>query len=263
MEALLAQAIDWVKDNPNWSLMWVFVISISESLAIVGLFVPGVLMMGDHGGPDRRRGHRLLAGGHRRRARGHRRRRPELLARALLQGRHPPHLALQPLPGDPQFRGALLREVRVAEHRLRALRRPGAPGDPGGGRDDGHDADPIHRGQRHLRPALGPGLHTPRHPGGGLDATGGGVRRAARHRPAGAARRGLAGGLAGLARLPTGQPARQHLGPGPVALERGPPQGRRGGPRPGRPQPPGRPRPHRPGRGPHLRRGPVRTGHRA
>jgi membrane protein DedA with SNARE-associated domain/membrane-associated phospholipid phosphatase len=49
MEALLAQAIDWVKDNPNWSLMWVFLISISESLAVVGLFVPGVLMMGTMG----------------------------------------------------------------------------------------------------------------------------------------------------------------------------------------------------------------------
>ncbi|HSQ07767.1 MAG TPA: VTT domain-containing protein, partial [Chromatiaceae bacterium] len=49
MEALLAQAIDWVKDNPNWSLVWVFVISISESLAVVGLFVPGVLMMGTMG----------------------------------------------------------------------------------------------------------------------------------------------------------------------------------------------------------------------
>jgi membrane protein DedA with SNARE-associated domain/membrane-associated phospholipid phosphatase len=49
MEALLAQAIDWVKDNPSWSLIWVFVISISESLAIVGLFVPGVLMMGTMG----------------------------------------------------------------------------------------------------------------------------------------------------------------------------------------------------------------------
>jgi membrane protein DedA with SNARE-associated domain/membrane-associated phospholipid phosphatase len=49
LEALLAQAVDWVKDNPNWSLIWVFVISISESLAIVGLFVPGVLMMGTMG----------------------------------------------------------------------------------------------------------------------------------------------------------------------------------------------------------------------
>jgi membrane protein DedA with SNARE-associated domain/membrane-associated phospholipid phosphatase len=49
MEALLAQVVDWVKDNPNWSLIWVFAISISESLAIVGLFVPGVLMMGTMG----------------------------------------------------------------------------------------------------------------------------------------------------------------------------------------------------------------------
>ena len=49
MEALIAQVIDWVKDNPNWSLIAVFVISVSESLAVVGLVVPGVLMMGTMG----------------------------------------------------------------------------------------------------------------------------------------------------------------------------------------------------------------------
>ena len=159
MEALLAQVIDWVKDNPNWSLI--------VGLRDLHLRVPGHRRAlrprghddGDHGGPDRRRGHRLLAGRHRRRARGHRRRRPELLARTLLQGRHPPLLALQPLPGDPELRGTLLRQVGLAEHRLRALRGPGAAGDPGRGGDDGHDPDPLHRRQRHLRPALGPRLH--------------------------------------------------------------------------------------------------------
>lgn len=49
MEALIAQVIDWVKDNPNWSLAAVFLISVSESLAVVGLVVPGVLMMGTMG----------------------------------------------------------------------------------------------------------------------------------------------------------------------------------------------------------------------
>jgi membrane protein DedA with SNARE-associated domain/membrane-associated phospholipid phosphatase len=49
VEALLAQVIDWVKDHPTWSLIAVFVISVSESLAVVGLFVPGVIMMGTMG----------------------------------------------------------------------------------------------------------------------------------------------------------------------------------------------------------------------
>jgi membrane protein DedA with SNARE-associated domain/membrane-associated phospholipid phosphatase len=46
METLIAQVVDWVKDNPNWSLAAVFLISVSESLAVVGLVVPGVMMMG-------------------------------------------------------------------------------------------------------------------------------------------------------------------------------------------------------------------------
>lgn len=45
MEALLALFIDWVKDNTAWSLAAAFVISACESLAVVGLIVPGVLMM--------------------------------------------------------------------------------------------------------------------------------------------------------------------------------------------------------------------------
>jgi membrane protein DedA with SNARE-associated domain/membrane-associated phospholipid phosphatase len=45
MEALLVTFIDWVKDHPNWSLITVFLISASESLAVVGLVVPGVVMM--------------------------------------------------------------------------------------------------------------------------------------------------------------------------------------------------------------------------
>jgi membrane protein DedA with SNARE-associated domain len=49
MEALIAQVIDWVKDNPTWALAAVFLISLSESLAVVGLVVPGVMMMGAMG----------------------------------------------------------------------------------------------------------------------------------------------------------------------------------------------------------------------
>jgi len=49
MEALIAQVIDWVKTNPSWSLTAVFLISVSESLAVIGLIVPGVVMMGAMG----------------------------------------------------------------------------------------------------------------------------------------------------------------------------------------------------------------------
>ncbi len=46
MEALIVQVIDWVKDHPTWALTTVFLISLSESLAVVGLLVPGVMIMG-------------------------------------------------------------------------------------------------------------------------------------------------------------------------------------------------------------------------
>ncbi len=45
MEAWIEQIIDWVKDYPTWSLVLAFLISVSESLAVVGLFVPGFIMM--------------------------------------------------------------------------------------------------------------------------------------------------------------------------------------------------------------------------
>lgn len=37
--------LDWIRENPNWSGFIVFLISLSESLAIVGLVVPGVVLM--------------------------------------------------------------------------------------------------------------------------------------------------------------------------------------------------------------------------
>lgn len=37
--------LDWIRDHPNWAGFVVFLISLSESLAIVGLVVPGVVMM--------------------------------------------------------------------------------------------------------------------------------------------------------------------------------------------------------------------------
>lgn len=43
--ATLKPMIDWISANPTWAGLAVFVISLSESLAIVGLFIPGVAVM--------------------------------------------------------------------------------------------------------------------------------------------------------------------------------------------------------------------------
>ncbi len=45
MEAWLQPVIDWVKLNPHWAGGAVFLVSFAESMAIVGLLVPGVAMM--------------------------------------------------------------------------------------------------------------------------------------------------------------------------------------------------------------------------
>lgn len=37
---------DWIIINPNWAGSIVFLLSMSESLAVVGLFIPGLVMMG-------------------------------------------------------------------------------------------------------------------------------------------------------------------------------------------------------------------------
>lgn len=37
---------DWIISNPTWAGLAVFTISMSESLAVVGLFIPGLVMMG-------------------------------------------------------------------------------------------------------------------------------------------------------------------------------------------------------------------------
>lgn len=41
----LKPLLDWITAHPNWAGFVVFAISLSESLAVVGLFVPGVAMM--------------------------------------------------------------------------------------------------------------------------------------------------------------------------------------------------------------------------
>src|SRR5579872_1536909 len=42
--------LDWISAHPTWSGFFVFLISLSESLAIVGLVVPGIVMMTAIGG---------------------------------------------------------------------------------------------------------------------------------------------------------------------------------------------------------------------
>ena len=42
--------LDWIGSHPHWSGFIVFLISLSESLAIVGLVVPGVVLMTAIGG---------------------------------------------------------------------------------------------------------------------------------------------------------------------------------------------------------------------
>src|SRR3990172_2940796 len=41
----LKPALDWIMAHPHWSGTAVFVISLAESLAIVGLFIPGTIVM--------------------------------------------------------------------------------------------------------------------------------------------------------------------------------------------------------------------------
>lgn len=45
MSPLLHSVLNWVTQNPTWAGIAVFLISLSESLVVVGLFVPGVIMM--------------------------------------------------------------------------------------------------------------------------------------------------------------------------------------------------------------------------
>jgi undecaprenyl-diphosphatase len=41
---------DWIVLNPHWAGLFVFLISMCESLAVIGLFIPGLVMMGIIGG---------------------------------------------------------------------------------------------------------------------------------------------------------------------------------------------------------------------
>jgi membrane protein DedA with SNARE-associated domain len=41
---------EWIIDNPNWAGMAVFTISMCESLAVIGLFIPGIIAMSIIGG---------------------------------------------------------------------------------------------------------------------------------------------------------------------------------------------------------------------
>lgn len=45
MTELFQQLLDWVALHPHWSSALIFLISMAESLAIIGLIVPGVAIM--------------------------------------------------------------------------------------------------------------------------------------------------------------------------------------------------------------------------
>ena len=45
MEALFTELLHWVRAHPHWAGVALFTISLAESLAIVGVIVPGVVIM--------------------------------------------------------------------------------------------------------------------------------------------------------------------------------------------------------------------------
>lgn len=45
MEALFHQILDWVGQNPGWAYVAVFLVAMGESLAVLGMAVPGVIML--------------------------------------------------------------------------------------------------------------------------------------------------------------------------------------------------------------------------
>ena len=45
MEALLTDLMQWIKVHPNWAGLVVLVVSALESFLVVGLFVPGTVVM--------------------------------------------------------------------------------------------------------------------------------------------------------------------------------------------------------------------------
>jgi len=45
MEELLRQLIDWVAQNPDWAYTIVFLIAMGESLAVIGIAIPGVVLL--------------------------------------------------------------------------------------------------------------------------------------------------------------------------------------------------------------------------
>lgn len=50
IESNIQPVLDWIIAHPGWAGMAVFILSLSESLAVVGLFIPGILVMSMVGG---------------------------------------------------------------------------------------------------------------------------------------------------------------------------------------------------------------------
>ncbi len=45
MEAFLHEILDWVSHNPGWAYALVFLVGVGESLALVGMAIPGVVLL--------------------------------------------------------------------------------------------------------------------------------------------------------------------------------------------------------------------------
>lgn len=45
MEALFHELLDWVGENPGWAYVVVFIVGMTESLAVIGVVVPGVIIL--------------------------------------------------------------------------------------------------------------------------------------------------------------------------------------------------------------------------
>jgi membrane protein DedA with SNARE-associated domain/membrane-associated phospholipid phosphatase len=45
MDALLTPLIDWIETDPGWAYLLVFLVALAESVALIGMLVPGVVVM--------------------------------------------------------------------------------------------------------------------------------------------------------------------------------------------------------------------------
>ena len=155
INALLA----FITHHPALAYGAIFLISLSESLALVGLIVPGTVIMFGVGaivatgslGLEAR----IAAG----RGRGCRRRRHQLLAGPPLPGRAAADMAVFPLSRHVEKWRGLFSPPWRQKCSVRTFCRPGTSGHPGCGRNAGHGRAAFQHRQRVVGHRLGPGLY--------------------------------------------------------------------------------------------------------